>query len=226
MTKTILLTGACGGIGHAVARLLDQHEHHLLLLDSDTLALEAVDATLHAEHTLVPFDLWRNGYDAYQTLAHLIAEDHGKLDAVIHCAAACGNLRPLIHCDPESWLCGLQVNLTAPLWLFQTQLKLLQQSQAPRVIFSLHRSHSDQPAYWHSFGASQAALENLIVSLYDEKNAYPEIGFATVDPGWVDTPQSRAIFPAGKHQWKQADAVAPLYLQALESNRQSLEHYS
>ena len=39
--KTVLLTGACGGIGSAVARALDAAGHHLLLLDLDPLALQA-----------------------------------------------------------------------------------------------------------------------------------------------------------------------------------------
>ncbi|MFC2504478.1 MAG: SDR family NAD(P)-dependent oxidoreductase, partial [Cardiobacterium sp.] len=102
--KTILLTGACGGIGQALARALDAEGHHLLLLDLDPLSLEALDDALRGDHTLVPFDLWRSGYDAYSRLAAMIAADHGKLDAQIHLAAVCGGLRPLIHDDPESWL--------------------------------------------------------------------------------------------------------------------------
>ena len=138
--KTVLLTGACGGIGSAVARALDAAGHHLLLLDLDPLALEALDDGLQGDHTLVPFDLWRSGFDAYIRLAGLIQEDHGKLDAIINLAAVCGGLRPLAHADPTGWLQGLQVNLTAPLWLFQTLLPLMQAAAAPRFIVSLHLS--------------------------------------------------------------------------------------
>ena len=223
--KTILLTGACGGIGQALARALDAEGHHLLLLDLDPLSLEALDDELRGDHTLVPFDLWRSGYDAYRRLAAMIGEDHGKLDAQIHLAAVCGGLRPLIHDDPESWLQGLQVNLTAPLWLFQTQRELLQAGDNPRVIFSLHSQHRVQSAYWHSYGIAQAALTQLVHDLYQEKHAYPTLGFAIVDPGWVDTPLSRSVFPAGQPHWQSADAVAPHYLAALTGDSDQLEHY-
>ena len=166
--KTVLLTGACGGIGSAVARALDAAGHHLLLLDLDPLALEALDDGLQGDHTLVPFDLWRSGFDAYVRLAGLIQEDHGKLDAVINLAAVCGGLRPLAHADPTGWLQGLQVNLTAPLWLFQTLLPLMQAATAPRFIVSLHREHRTQSAYWHSYGIAQAALTQLVHDLYQE----------------------------------------------------------
>ncbi|MDO4643236.1 MAG: SDR family NAD(P)-dependent oxidoreductase [Cardiobacteriaceae bacterium] len=223
--KTILLTGACGGIGHALAKALDAQGHHLLLLDLDPLALEALDAELNGDHTLVPFDLWRSGYDAYVKLAELIKEDHGKLDAVIHLATVCGGLRPLVHDDPESWLQGLQVNITAPLWLFQTQRELLLAAEAPRVIFSLHHQHQQQGAYWHSFGVAQHALESMVETLYAEKHAYPNIGFACVDSGWVDTPFSRAVYPAGQAHWRQAAEVVSLYLDALAGSPEQLEQY-
>ena len=169
--KTILLTGACGGIGQALARALDAEGYHLLLLDLDPLSLEALDGELRGDHTLVPFDLWRSGYDAYTRLAKMITEDHGKLARrfiwrrfAVACAA---------HSRaPESWLQGLQVNLTAPLWLFQTQRELLQAGDNPRVIFSLHSQHRVQSAYWHSYGVAQAAAGKLIATLHAEKHAY------------------------------------------------------
>jgi len=115
--------------------------------------------------------------------------------------------------------------ITAPLWLFQTQRELLEAGTNPRVIFSLHSQHRVQSAYWHSYGVAQAALEKLIATLHAEKHAYPAIGFATVDPGWVDTPLSRAVYPAGQAHWRAAEAAVPLYLDALRGNPEPLEQH-
>lgn len=222
--QIILISGACGGIGKALARHWDQHEHkHLLLLDVDSMALQALDDELRGDHTLVPFDLWAADQQQYDTLADMIMRDYGRLDALVHLAAYCGNLRPLVQCDPERWLKGLQVNLTAPFWLTQACLALLRQGHDPHIVFTLHQRHQDQPAYWHSFGVAQAGLEALIESLIAERNAYPEIAIARVDPHWVDTNMSRAIFPDGGAHWRQPSEIVSLYDQALSRSSTQTE---
>ena len=210
----ILVTGACGGIGRALCTTLDTHGHDLLLLDIDPLALENLDAGLQGDHTLVPFNLWSAGADDYARLAQLIAEDHGRLDALIHTAAFCGNLRPIVQIEPESWLKALQTNVTAPLWLTQALLPLLRRAQG-RVLFTRFPDHTRQSAYWHGFGVSQAALDALIRSLFDERHGYPDISIATVSPPWLDTRLSRAIFPAGQSDWHFPEDMVHLYTQAL-----------
>jgi len=205
-----------------------QRRVRVVIVDDDALVRAALRLILESDSGVTVLGEGadgRSGYDAYTRLAKMIAEDHGKLDAQIHLAAVCGGLRPLIHDAPESWLQGLQVNLTAPLWLFQTQRELLEAGTNPRVIFSLHSQHRVQSAYWHSYGVAQAALEKLIATLHAEKHAYPAIGFATVDPGWVDTPLSRAVYPAGQAHWRAAEAAVPLYLDALRGNPEPLEQH-
>lgn len=210
----ILITGACGGVGRALSEALDAQGHDLLLLDIDPLALENLDNGLQGDHTLVPFNLWTAGADEYSRLAQLIEEDHEMLDAVIHAAAFCGNLRPIVQIEPENWLKALQTNLTAPLWLTQTLLPLLRRAHG-RVLFTRFPDHTRQSAYWHGFGISQHALDALIQALYDERHGYPEVSIASVSPPWLDTRLSRAIFPAGQADWRFPDEIMHLYEQAL-----------
>ena len=210
----ILLTGACGGMGRALAAYLDREGHDLLLLDIDPLALENLDAGLQGDHTLVPFNLWSAGADDYARLAKLIDEDHHHLDALIHTAAYCGNLRPIVQIEPESWLKALQTNVTAPLWLTQVLLPLLRRAQG-RILFTRFPDHTRQSAYWHGFGISQAALDALIQALFDERHGYPELSIATVSPPWLDTRLSRAIFPHGQSDWRYPEDMVHLYAQAL-----------
>lgn len=219
----ILITGACGGIGRTLSETLDAQGHDLLLLDIDPLALENLDAALQGDHTLVPFNLWNAGADDYARLAQLVAEDHQALDALIHTAAYCGNLRPIAQIEPESWLKALQTNLTAPLWLTQALLPLLRRAHG-RVLFTRFPDHTRQSAYWHGFGVSQAALDALIQALYDERHGYPEVGIATISPPWVDTRLSRAIFPAGQADWRYPEDIAYLYTQALAAPAEQLHH--
>ena len=217
--QIILISGACGGIGKALVRHWDQDPaKHLLLLDSDSMGLQALDDELHGDHTLVPFDLWAADQQQYDTLAEMIKTDYGRLDALVHLAGYCGNLRPLMHCEPERWLKGLQVNLTAPFWLTQACIGLLRQGTNPHLIFTLHQRHREQEAYWHSYGIAQAGLEAMISALINERNAYPEIAISRIDPHWVDTNMSRAIFPNAEAHWRQPDDIVALYDQALASS--------
>ena len=220
----ILVTGACGGIGRALCTHLDRQRHDLLLLDLDPLALEKLDDELMGNHTLVPFNLWSASADDYSRLAQLIDEDHGHLDALIHAAAYCGNLRPMVQIEPEAWLKALQTNLTASLWLVQALLPVLRKGEG-RIIFTRFPDHTRQSAYWHGFGVSQVALDALIRALYDERGGYPDITIATVSPPWVDTRLSRTIFPDGQPDWCYPEDIVHLYDQALAAVKDSLTDY-
>ncbi len=211
---TILITGACGGIGSALARHWDTPDKHLLLLDHDSLALQALDDELNGDHTLVPFDLWRSGPDVYHTLAQMISEDHPELNAVVHLAGYNPNLRQIVLSDPEIWLKTLQINLTATLWLTQQLLPLLRQSHG-HLIFTPFDTHGAQSAYWHGFGVAQDGLKRLMNDLVNENATYPEVALASIQPGWVDTALTRAIFPNGQPHWALPEEITSLYDQAL-----------
>ncbi|SUO95370.1 SDR family NAD(P)-dependent oxidoreductase [Suttonella ornithocola] len=218
MNQTILITGACGNIGNALAKHWDT-QHHLLLLDNDSLALQKLDDELSGDHTLIPFDLWTSEPDLYQTLATMICEDYGKIDALVHLAAYCGNLRPLIQTDPEKWLKSLQVNLTAPLWLCQTLLPLLEKSPHGKIGFTtfdtLGRDSAHQAHYWHGFGVAQAGLSRLIRDLQEESAAYPQLSIIEIRPPWIDSRMTRAIYPDAKPDWGVTEDILPLYDQFL-----------
>lgn len=211
MAKThTLITGACGAIGRALA-VHWQHDHQLYLLDHDPLALEKLADTLQNDPILIPFDLWRSPVQDYQKLQQLLNKEHPYLDQLIHLAAYSGNLRPIIHTDPEEWLKTLQINLTAPLWLTQQLLPLLLKSTHPRIVFTPFDTLGEQAHYWHGFGVAQSALERLIRDLYEENAAYPQISWIKLHTGWVESSLSRNIFPNGKKNWHYPEDILPLF---------------
>lgn len=211
-----LITGACGRIGSTLARHWDT-KAHLLLLDADPLALQRLDEELGGDHTLIPFDLWLSPPQHYQRLADMIREDYGRLDSLIHLAAYCGNLRPLFNTEAEDWLKALQVNLTAPLWLSQYLLPLLQQSAAPKLAFSVFNTLEEQAHYWHGFGIAQAALNRMIRDISEENGSYPNLAVCRIDTGWVESSLSRNIFPDGRPHWRQAEDIVPLFDRILDA---------
>lgn len=218
--STILITGACGAIGSALTQTLAKQGHQLLLLDLDPLALNRIDDLARAQNPNIepiqlPFDLWRSGYPLYEKLAHLIASECGKLDALIHCASFFNNLTPISQVSPETWLQSLQVNLTAVQWLNQSLLPLLQQSALGKILITTHPNlTAEQPFYWHGFAAAQSALSHLVLEWQAEQKATGVEVFNIAVP-WLDTPQSRNVFPAAKASWSSPNQILPLYLEVL-----------
>lgn len=222
--STILITGACGAIGSALVPALARQGHQLLLLDLDPLALNRVDDLARAQNTKLepiqlPFDLWRSGYPLYEKLAQLIEKECGSLDVLIHCASFFNNLTPISQASPETWLQSLQVNLTAVQWLNQSLLPLLQKSAQERalgkILITTHpHLTQEQSVYWHGFGAAQSALNHLVLEWQAEQKTTGVDVFNIAVP-WLDTPQSRNVFPAAKASWQSVNQILPLYLEVL-----------
>lgn len=55
--QVILVTGASGGIGHAVAKAFDEKGAHLILTGRDELKLKQLQQSLKHQHTIVAADI-------------------------------------------------------------------------------------------------------------------------------------------------------------------------
>jgi NAD(P)-dependent dehydrogenase (short-subunit alcohol dehydrogenase family) len=152
----ILITGAGKGIGAAVAKGYAQHGATVILLDKNIKALEHVyDDIIGAgspQPALYPLDLKGASSDDYDTLSNTIADNFGRLDGLVHCAATLGQLAPVQHQDTQTWLETLHVNLTAPYLLTRSCLALLKQQTSASIIFTTDE-HKDK-AYWSAYGLS------------------------------------------------------------------------
>jgi NAD(P)-dependent dehydrogenase (short-subunit alcohol dehydrogenase family) len=105
--RIILITGAAGGIGQAVAKDMAAHGATTILLDRDVPALEqtydSIVAAGHPEPALYPMDLQGAEPDDYTQLATTLADEFGQLDGLIHNAAQLGALVPFANYDNEAY---------------------------------------------------------------------------------------------------------------------------
>src|SRR5262245_50213313 len=98
--RVVLVTGATGGIGRAVATALVQHGATVLLHGRNEAALEALYQELKGlgpEPAVAQLDLERAQGPEYQTLTEQIEERFGRLDALLHNAGILGTLSPIEH---------------------------------------------------------------------------------------------------------------------------------
>ncbi len=170
--KTILITGAAGGLGAALALACAGEGAELFLLDKDRRALgelsDRVTAQAGSSPGLYPLDLAGAGIDEFNALVEIIQSEFGNLRALIHCAVEFDGLRPLHQVEPQQWLRSIQVNVNAPWLLSCACLPLLKASQSGRLFFLMDDIDKVSGAYWGPYGTSKAALAGLIRQFNEE----------------------------------------------------------
>ena len=169
--RTVLITGAAGGLGSAAAVACAQAGATVILLGRKVAALNRVYDAVKAEGPepiLYPLDLEGAAPDDYDQLAQAIDGEFGKLDGLLHCAAEFKGLTPLAHTDPADFARALHVDLTARWWLTQACLPLLAKSDAAAVVCVLDDPARSSGAFWGGYGIAQAGQAAMIAMLQAE----------------------------------------------------------
>ena len=210
--KIILITGASRGIGAALSIGFAANGYHVVMLGRDQDALEAVDDIIQKEggsSTLIPFDLKK--LDELEALGPLIDQKFGRLDGVIANAGLLGGLTPIAHSKMKDWHDNFTVNLLANVQLIRTLDPLLRNAPHGRALFLTSGKGENPTAYWGAYGASKAALNNM-VQTYSEETKHSNLRVHLVRPGMVDTDMLRLAYPGGYPSpsvKKPSDLVAP-----------------
>ena len=184
--ETILITGAAGALGSALAAACAESGFNIVLLDSDRRGLdEAYDHITVGGFTgaaLYPMDLAKVGPEHIDELVSTIESEFGGLDGVVHCAARFEGLTPLDQVPPQEWLLHMQVNLNAPWLLSVACLPLLRKSQRGRVYFILENLERVRRAYWGPYGVAKHALAAMVDQFATEQRS-SGIQILGIDPG-------------------------------------------
>lgn len=170
--KKVLISGACGGLGSALAGQLASQGTDLLLLDKDSRALDRLSSAIQKagspEPGVCPLDLAVAGSEACDQLAQIIDQEYGGLDILIHCAVAFFGLQPLEHISVAQWHEMVQVNMNSP-WLLTTAcLPGIRSSNDGRIVFVLEDESIHGQAFRGAYAASKAGLASLAQTLSEE----------------------------------------------------------
>lgn len=201
MTKTFegkiaLVTGASRGIGAATATALAAQGAHVILTARTAKDLEAVeDAIFDAggSATIAPLDLTDG--DSIARLAAAVTERWGRLDILVLNAAMLGTLSPVSAIDGAEFARLFTLNVTAQQVMIASFDALLRKSDAGRLVALTSSVGSSPRAFWGAYGASKAALENLVDSYGDEVRNLSQVRTAIVDPGRTRTAMRAKAYP-------------------------------
>jgi NAD(P)-dependent dehydrogenase (short-subunit alcohol dehydrogenase family) len=188
--RAVLVTGAAGGIGGAVARLLAELGADLVLTDLAGPGLAAAAERLPGpgRHLCVPCDL--ADPLAIQALVDGAVSALGRVDALVH-AGAVLKRQPLESVTPEDFDLQAHVNMAAPLFLGRAVARVMRGQGGGRMVF-----FSSQGAFTGGYAGSaiyamtKAGVVSLVKSLTREY-ARDGITVNAVAPGAVDTPMLR-----------------------------------
>jgi NAD(P)-dependent dehydrogenase (short-subunit alcohol dehydrogenase family) len=217
--KIALVTGASRGIGAATATALAAQGAHVILTARTAKDIEAVEDAIFAaggSATIAPLDLTDG--DSIARLATAVTERWGKLDILVLNAAMLGTLSPVPTIDGAEFARLFTLNVTAQQVMIASFDALLRKSDAGRLVALTSSVGASPRAFWGAYGASKAALENLVQCYGDEVKNLSQVRAAIVDPGRTRTAMRAKAYPGEDPSTvKEPSVVADAILQMLQT---------
>jgi NAD(P)-dependent dehydrogenase (short-subunit alcohol dehydrogenase family) len=172
--KTVLITGAAGGIGAATAAELERRGWTAIRADieasDDVLAMDVLDVA------------------ACERAVETVLERHGRLDAV-WANAGIASFGPLALTDPGAWERTIEVNLLGAFRTVRAALPAVIEARGYVAVTASLASFAQAPGM-SSYSASKAGVEAMCNSLRLEL-AHHGVQVATIHPTWIDTDMVR-----------------------------------
>lgn len=189
--RVILITGAGGGLGGALAEACATLGATVVLTGRTVKKLEAVydriEAAGGAQPAILPMNLMTAPWTEYEAFAATLEHSFGRLDGIVHAAAHFKGFARLEDLEPREWLDSLQVNLTAPYTLTRVCLPLLRHSADASVVQIVDEGARRTRPFDGIYGITQRAAEALTTSFALELQNEPNLRFNSVNPGPMRT---------------------------------------
>jgi NAD(P)-dependent dehydrogenase (short-subunit alcohol dehydrogenase family) len=169
MTKTVLITGATGGLGRKTAQAFAAHGHSLVLLDHGQEKLDALtrDLDLPAERLLASVVDLRDA-EAVRATAEAAAAKFGSIHALIHLVGGWVGGKNLVDGDAKDLDFMLGQHVWTTFYLFQAFTPQLVENGWGRVMIVSASTVPNPPGKTGIYTAAKAAQENLVLTLAAE----------------------------------------------------------
>lgn len=165
--QTVLVTGASGGVGKAIAPRLGEGGATVCLSGRNRKRLEETATQLPENRGgCYPADLSVES-EVAEAVSRILAENQ-RLDAVIHCAAIIV-MEPVATASVRDFENQFQTNVLGPFQLTQLLLPVLTSSQGQIVFINSSAGRDARPGV-SQYAATKHALTAVADSLRDECN--------------------------------------------------------
>jgi NAD(P)-dependent dehydrogenase (short-subunit alcohol dehydrogenase family) len=169
MTKTIVITGATGGLGKKAAEAFAGRGHSLVLLDRNQDRLDALteDLNLPAERLLVSMLDLQDG-EAVRATAEAAAAKFGGVHALIHLVGGWVGGKTLVEGDAKDLDFMLSQHIWTTFHLFQAFAPQMVKRGWGRVMVVSASTVPNPPGKTGIYTAAKAAQENMVLTLAAE----------------------------------------------------------
>jgi NAD(P)-dependent dehydrogenase (short-subunit alcohol dehydrogenase family) len=169
MIRTVLITGATGGLGRQTAQRFAAQGHSLVLLDHNQDKLDGLrrDLNLPAERLFASAVDLRDG-EAVRATADMAAAKFGGVHALIHLVGGWTGGKTLVEGEAKDLDFMLGQHVWTTFHLFQAFTPQMAKHGWGRVITVSPSTVSHPPARRGPYTAAKAAQENLVLTLAAE----------------------------------------------------------
>ncbi len=192
--KTILLSGASGGIGSEIARMFDRESARLVLSylpdERGKQEIQALESKLKSEFIIIPADLTK---EAEVDNIFLGADKRfGRIDALVACAGVWSETRYIADRTLDEWNRAFQLNSTADFLLARGFFRNLRKypGEHGSIVFIGSTAGVIGESQHQDYAATKAAIIfGLAQTLRVEIIQFAKKGRVNVvNPGWTATP--------------------------------------
>ncbi len=187
--KAALVTGASGGIGGAIARMLHAQGASVVLSGTRRDALDALAAGLGERAHVCPADL--RDPAAPDALVAAAEEAAGPLHILVNNAGLTRDMLA-IRIKDEDWQTVLDVDLGAPFRLARAALKVMLRRRAGQIISIGSIVGATGNAGQANYAAAKAGLVGMSKALAQEV-ASRRVTVNVVAPGFIETAMTEAL---------------------------------
>ncbi len=197
---TVLITGAAGGLGRALATELHARGARLALLDMDGPAAQTVAAELGPGEVARGWQADVRDLDALQHTFGEVAEHFGQIDVVI-AGAGITTMAPIQTLEPDAWERVIDINLHGVWRTFRAALPYVRERRGYLLAISSMAAFVHSPLQG-SYAASKAAVWALCDSTRLELR-HEGVGVGSLHPTFFRTPMMDDVVadPAGQRVW-------------------------
>jgi short-subunit dehydrogenase len=175
--KTVLLTGATGGLGRAIGEALAGRGATLVLSARKREALEELAASIPGEHRVMPADLAEDG------AAERLAAEAGPVDGLVANAGLPGTGK-VESFSPEELKRALRVNLEAPMMLARELAPGMHERGDGHLVFVSSLSGKAPTPRSAVYAATKFGLRGFALCLRADLTG-TGVGVSLVVPGFI-----------------------------------------